>query len=180
MGEVEKPNGYNIEEVLKSQDGVLTVAGARAVVFTAGAFTDIVRVLHEHSPHVLKYALYDMGYRTGESLVESLSVDYESPKKAFVNLVETYKQSGYGDIEVKEFDPEEPRARIVGTNLFESGLAADSGVFRTPRAADFYSRGMFAGFMSKLFGKEIICEELKCQFRGDDKCEFVVMPLAID
>jgi len=47
---------------------------------------------------------------------------------------------------------------------------------RTPRTVDHYSRGMFAGFFSQLLGQEVVCEEMACQAKGDDTCEFVIMP----
>ncbi len=43
---------------------------------------------------------------------------------------------------------------------------------------DHYSRGMFAGFMSYLIGREVVCEEMPCEFRGDGACEVVILPVA--
>ncbi len=100
----------------------------------------------------------------------------ENPQKAFRYFVETYRQAGYGDIEVVSFDLSKPEVTLRGRNLFESGLARQAEIFRSPRTIDHYSRGMFAGFMSVLAGREVVCEEMTCEFRGDDACEFVILP----
>lgn len=55
-------------------------------------------------------------------------------------------------------------------------MSRGSEIYRTPRAVDHYSRGMFAGLMSGLLGMEVICEELRCEYRGDDACEFTILP----
>ncbi len=148
----------------------------RAVVMTEAAYVFLLKVLHEHAPHALKYAFYDMGYRVGEQLMGVVAGRAEQPERAFRYLVETYRQAGYGDMEVLHFDLEGAEARLAGTNLFEAQVARASGVYRTPRCVDHYSRGMFAGFLSSLLGREVVCEELACQHRGDERCEFVVMP----
>ncbi|MCL4532025.1 MAG: hypothetical protein M1582_02350, partial [Actinobacteria bacterium] len=98
------------------------------------------------APHALKYAFYDMGYRVGEELMGALAGAGVDPEAAFRRLVETYKRSGYGNLEVLEFDLSGPEARLAGTDLFEAAVARESGVYRTPRCVDHYSRGMFAGF----------------------------------
>jgi predicted hydrocarbon binding protein len=163
--------------LLKTKDGVLSLGSVRSVLMTDQAYMFLLRVIHENAPHVVKYAFYDMGFRTGEQLMGTLQTQAQDPVQAFRYFVETFKQAGYGNIEVVSFDLSKPEATLRGTNLFESGLAKEAGIYRTPRAADHYSRGMLAGFISKLLGKEVICEEMACEYRGDAACEFVLLPL---
>ncbi len=169
--------GYSIENALRSENGVLTMGGARAVVMTEAAYVFLMKVLYEHAPHTIKYAFYDMGYRVGEQLMVSLQKEDEDPEGDFRFLVETYRQSGYGDLEVTYFDLREPQARLSGTDLFEVAVAREASVYRTPRCVCHYSRGMFAGFMSRLLRREVICEEVACRYRGEERCEFVVLSL---
>lgn len=169
---------YTIGNILRSEDGVMMLGEARAVLMTEAAYTFMMKVLGEHAPHALKYAFYDMGYRVGEQLMDVLAGSTERPEKAFRYLVETYRQAGFGDMEVLDFDMERSEARLAGTNLFEVQVARASDIYRTPRCVDHYSRGMFAGFLSNLLRREVVCEELACQFRGDERCEFIVMPFA--
>ncbi len=167
---------YAIEDILHSEQGVMTLGPVRAVLMTEAAYVFMMKVLNEHAPHALKYAFYDMGYRVGEQLMSVLAGTAEEPEKAFRYLVETYRQAGYGNMEMLEFDLEKPQVTLAGTNLLEVQVARGSGVYRTPRSVDHYSRGMFAGFLSNLLGREVVCEEVACQYRGDERCEFVVMP----
>ena len=167
---------YTIEQLVKSDNGRLTLGPVRAVVTTQAAYVFMMKVLHEHAPHALKYAFYDMGYRVGEDLMSAIPVSGRDPEDAFRHVVETYRQAGYGNLEVLEFDLSQAEARLAGTDLFETAVARESGVYRTPRCVDHYSRGIFAGFMSNLLGQEVICEEIACQYRGDARCEFMVLP----
>jgi predicted hydrocarbon binding protein len=174
--EIQQASDYRIEELLQSSEGVLRLRTTRAVLMTQAAYAVMMEVLREHAPHALKYAFYDMGYRMGDDLMGALSDRAEDPEGAFRYLVETYRQAGYGNLEVLHFDMSRPAARLAGTNLFEVAAAHQAGVYRSPRCVDHYSRGMFAGFMSKLLGVEVACEEVACQFRGDERCEFLVLP----
>jgi predicted hydrocarbon binding protein len=169
---------HEILEALHSEEGMLTLGNVRVVVMTEAAYVFLLRVIHEHAPHVVKYAFYDMGYRAGVDMMGTLQERARDPEGAFRYFVETYRQAGYGDIGVEGFDLSRQEALVRGRNLFEADVARKSGIYRSPRVVDHYSRGMFAGFMSSLLGREVICEETKCQFRGDEQCEFVILPFA--
>ncbi len=171
-----RPTDVSGNQAVQGREGVLTIGTARAVVMTETAYVFLMKILHEHAPHVIKYAFYDMGYQVGKQLMEALQVGNGDPEEAFRGLVENYKLAGYGNLEVVHFDLSLPEARLAGSNLFETGVATKSGVYRTPRCVDHYSRGMFAGFMSSLLDTEVVCEELECQFREDPKCLFVILP----
>ncbi len=165
---------------LTSEAGILKVGGVRAFVMTESAFVFLQRVIYEQIPELIKYGFYDMGYRAGVDLAETASQLKVTPDEAFRRLVETYKQAGYGEIEVVEFDLAKPQARLLGRNLLEASAARESKIYPTPRAVDHYSRGMLAGLFSRLLAQEVICEEVKCQYRGDEYCEFVVLPFGAE
>ena len=127
-------------------------------------------------PELVKWGFYEMGYRAGLDLARTARQPGGSEEGAFRYCVEAYRQTGYGDIEVTQFDLARPEAILRGRNLLESSAARHSNIFATPRAVDHYSRGLFAGLFSQLLGKEVICEELQCEYRGDPYCEFIVLP----
>lgn len=164
---------------LSYAQGVLQFRGGRAIIMTEPAYIFLLQVLHEHAPHILKYAFYDMGYRAGLDLMATPDVADGDREATFRHFIEQYSQGGYGDIEIVHFDLAAPEVRLLGRNLFEAGLAPKAGIFRTPRSVDHYSRGMFAGFISELLKREVVCEEIACQFRGDPCCEFVVLPFQV-
>ncbi|MBI3980131.1 MAG: hypothetical protein HY331_18305 [Chloroflexi bacterium] len=164
------------EPVIVAARGVLEAGGGRAIVMTEQAYVLLLQIIAEHAPHILKYAFYDLGYRAGIDLMRTLPERAADPEATFRHLVEQYTRAGYGTIAVTHFDLAAPEARLSGTELFEAGLAPKTGIFRTPRAVDHYSRGMFAGFLSELLTREVICEEVACEFRGDPACEFIILP----
>lgn len=167
---------YRLMDVIDTKEGILTVGPARKMLFSAQAYIYLVRSIYQHAPHAVKYLLYDVGYQTGLQYMSSLanlSVDMET----LVRLgISTFTQAGYGHFELVEYDLDQRYIRIIGKNLFEASLSNEIGIYRTPRTVDHYSRGMFAGLFSKLLGEEVVCEEMRCEARGEEACEFVVMP----
>jgi uncharacterized protein len=172
----EKRPAITLKDIVTSKQGVMRLGGSRAVVMTESAFTLMLRVINEYSPELLRYGLYDMGYRAGLDVAEGARQLADTPEQAFRYFVDIYEQTGYGNLEVVRFDLSKPEAVLRGRNLLEASAAEHSGLYRTPRAVDHYTRGMFAGLFSRLLGQEVICEELRCTYRGDDYCEFVVLP----
>lgn len=158
-----------------TESGRLRVGSARAVLLSESAFAYLQRVIHEQMPELVKYGFYEMGFRSGIDLSKEAG-DSRDTEEAFRRSVEAYRAAGYGDIEVVSFDLEGPEIVLRGRNLFESSAARQSGIHLTRRAVDHYSRGMFAGLASQLLGREVICEEMKCEFRGDNVCEFTIVP----
>ncbi|TAK34507.1 MAG: hypothetical protein EPO21_09440 [Chloroflexota bacterium] len=174
--EESRAGAYSLKQILTTEKGILHLGPTRAVVMTESAFVFLLRVLHENAPHILKYALYDMGYRAGNQMASARPSQSETPEESFHLLVETYKQAGYGNLEVLEYDLSVPRARLRGTHLLESSAACEADIYRSPRAVDHYTRGMLAGLMSNTLGHQVVCEEIACEFRGDPACEFVILP----
>lgn len=169
-------NSFASDVGLSYARGVLDLRGSRAIVMTEQAYILLLRILHEHAPHIMKYAFYDMGYRAGIDIMASLEIPEGDAEEAFRQYVQQYMQAGYGAVEVTHFELTTPEVRLRGHNLFEAGLAPAAGIYRSPRVVDHYSRGMFAGFTSELLKREVVCEEIACEFRGDPSCEFVVLP----
>ena len=176
MAEKQEEARYSLTDVLTTEKGELRVGDVRCIIMTESAFTFLQQVIAEQAPELVKYGFYDMGYRAGRDLARTARRVADTPEEAFRFLVEIYQQSGYGEMEVVAFDLSKPEARLRGHNLMESTAAAKSGIYRTPRAVDHYSRGMVAGLFSELLGMEVVCEEMACEYRGDDACEFVVLP----
>lgn len=166
---------HRLEDTLQLSEGEIRVGQARAILLTESAFVYLQRVIHEQMPELVKYGFYEMGFRAGIDLSKRSPGD-RGKEESFRSAVAAYRQSGYGDMEVVSYDLEKPEIRLRGHNLLESSAARQSGVYPTPRAVDHYSRGLFAGLASQLLGKEVICEEMTCEFRGDPSCEFTLLP----
>lgn len=162
-------------EARRAATDQLRVGSVRAVLLSESAFAYLQRVIHEQMPELVKYGFYEMGFRSGIDLSKEAGRG-QDPEEAFRRSVDAYRAAGYGEIEVVSFEVEGPEIVLRGRKLFESSAARQSGIYLTRRAVDHYSRGIFAGLASQLLGREVICEEMKCEFRGDDACEFTVVP----
>lgn len=171
---------HRLIDIISTKDGVLQVGSSRMILLSAKAYVYLVQSVYEHAPHATKFLLYNVGYRAGQEFMGSIHGMASDKADLMRYAVKTFEQAGYGDFELMEFDLQRPYVRIRGKNLFEASLAEEMGVYRSPRAVDHYSRGMFAGFFSQLLGQEVVCEEMECRARGDDACEFVIMPFALE
>jgi predicted hydrocarbon binding protein len=171
---------YNVElNYSEVAGGELTLRGVRSAVMPLPAFTFLLQVINEHAPEIVKYAFYDMGYRAGLALMEAMGELRSNPEAAFQTLVHDYQRMGYGQLEIAEFDLSKPEARLIGRDLFETDMARAAGIYRSPRSASHYTRGMLAGFLSGLLGREVVCEEVRAEFRGDGASEFMIMPFQL-
>src|SRR5690348_10704202 len=129
LGAAEMRAAARVGGVVEQSAGVLAVRGGRVIVMTEEAYILLLRIIHEHAPHIIKYAFYDMGYRAGVDIMAGLTESDLAPEDAVQRFVERYVQAGYGDLAVTHFDLAAPEARLSGVNLFEAGLAPKAGIY---------------------------------------------------
>src|SRR5690348_16315966 len=129
LGAAEMRAAARVGGVVEPSAGVLAVRGGRVIVMTEEAYILLLRIIHEHAPHIIKYAFYDMGYRAGVDIMAGLTESDLAPEDAVQRFVERYVQAGYGDLAVTHFDLAAPEARLSGVNLFEAGLAPKAGIY---------------------------------------------------
>lgn len=156
--------------------GILTLRGVRSVIMPLPAFTFLLQIVYEHSPEIVKYAFYDAGYRAGFATMQAQGGPGGNPERTLLTMIDNFQRMGYGRLEVTKYDLSKPEIEVRGTHLFETDLAREAGIFRTPRAVSHYTRGVLGGFVSCLLGEEVICEELQSEYRGDGFSLFVIVP----
>ncbi|MBI5118814.1 PAS domain S-box protein [Candidatus Poribacteria bacterium] len=94
--------------------------------------------------------------------------------QSFVDAVETYAESGYGDFTIRSLEWEKGYALIRCCDTFEGWSYRSSGQLAAEPVCN-YSRGVLLSFMqhtTQLEGLE--CVETMCVACGDDACEFIV------
>ena len=160
----------------QASQGILTLRGVRSVVMPLPAFTFLLQIVYEHSPEIVKYAFYDAGYRAGFATIQAQGGLGGNPERTLLKMIDNFQRMGYGRLEVTKYDLSKPEIEVRGTHLFETDLAREANIFRTPRAVSHYTRGVLAGFVSCLLGEEVICEELQSEYRGDESSLFVIVP----
>jgi len=72
----------------------------------------------------------------------------------------------WGKISFQGVDFEKGKGRIRVSDSFECVVC------RCTKPSCHFLRGFLAGFLSELFGRDILVAEEKCAEKGDDQCEF--------
>jgi PAS domain S-box-containing protein len=94
--------------------------------------------------------------------------------QSFMDAVETYAESGYGDFKIRGLEWDKGYALIKCSDTFEGWSYRSSGQLAAEPVCN-YSRGALLSFMqhtTQLDGLE--CVETKCIACGGDECEFIV------
>jgi len=162
-------------------EGAILVGGARmCLIDIVGGFFSIWRCIHEETPERAKHVLYEAGARGAKSFVQSALLLGQITKDGigFKNAVKAYARAGFGGFKVKRISFKKGTARIECERpmAFEAYALVQNGIESDVPACD-YSRGVFAGFMIELAGREdVVCTEEKCRAMGAEKCLFVVEP----
>jgi len=88
-------------------------------------------------------------------------------KRSVLAYLSHLKESmNWGKISFPEADLEHGKGKIKVLNSFESLTQ------KCTQPSCHFFRGFLAGFLSELFGRDILLSEVKCVGRGDDYCEF--------
>ncbi|MBM1154513.1 hypothetical protein DRN94_001390 [archaeon] len=110
---------------------------------------------------------YNAGKKVGKDIAMWLKVKYKLEPKDMIIALEQYMRAfGMGVPEFKEVDLDTGRAVILLKDSFESAKR------RKPRPSCNFIKGLFAGFLSELVGREITVTETRCVSIGDEYCEF--------
>lgn len=81
----------------------------------------------------------------------------------------TFKEQGLGELNLLKVDRKNFELLFSGSGLIESYKKSDY-------PQDNFTRGYLAQAVSKVSQSPMSCEELECQARGDELCQFVVYP----
>ena len=148
----------------------LMMSGERAVIFQRRNYLAFNKIAREEIGSgytmVLFIAGYDMGVEAFKGHVKMVGNDVEKLLKVASAL---FQISGFGIIEIDEYDLEKGEARVRVYNSFECSEFKEA---REPQS--HLVRGMLAGWFSGLFKRKTTAVETKCISMGDPYCEFEV------
>ncbi|MFQ5838752.1 MAG: V4R domain-containing protein [Thermoplasmata archaeon] len=117
--------------------------------------------------------LYQAGREAGLSNCDFL-VDIWEPKdeeEFFTAMTRHFRSTGLFSLDHVKIDRTEGTATVRVTNNFET--IPFEGSAETPVC--HFLRGLLCGIMEKVLQEEdLICDEMKCQAKGDDRCEIVI------
>jgi len=109
---------------------------------------------------------------TKERLIPKLG-EYGKDKQRELGLFrEMFSASGWGSVQVINFDQEAKRAIIVLDNSpFVSALKNKSKL-----PVDIFFRGALAGAFSAFFCEDVDCVEVECAALLGERCKFIIKP----
>jgi ABC-type sugar transport system substrate-binding protein len=162
------------ERLLRVRRGDVRIAGERVIFFPVRGYQMMLNEIHAASPDLLRHIVYRSGFELGKSIAEQIRELYADPHDRLFVLLEDLSRSGFGSFELLSLDVAAGLADISGHDLFEASVAPALASARTPRAIDHYCSGRLAGYLTSIFGRAAVCEEVCCQARGDRECRFAI------
>lgn len=112
-----------------------------------------------------------MAKSCGYLLYKKLDVGFSGADEALGKLCEVLSEWNWGELSIAQLDAEKGRGKIVARKSFETRKEKASDKFGC-----YFLSNFMAGFLSKLFGREVTVREMKCSGRGDENCEFEFHP----
>jgi len=120
--------------------------------------------------HKKVYATVKQG--TKEKFMPRLSGFSTERNKELDFLKTFFMASGWGQIEVIDFNADSKRALVV----LESSPFASALRGKATLPVDIFFKGMLAGAFSVLFKEDIDCVETECVALNNERCKFVLKP----
>lgn len=143
----------------------------RAVILTKTFYKTLISDMREAMGLAHMVWLYYTGLNTGRSLYKKvISLVGDDVEKQLILARELLQHMGFGIFKI-ETDLEKQRVIVSVKNCIECELFKDA---KEPKSQ--LIRGMIAGFLSKVFNRDMHVEERKCIAMGDSLCEFEVKP----
>ena len=169
-----------LEEALKleydSANANVTVSGVPIILMSKSTFgvlhKELISVLGRNAEGVLYHAGYEAG-KKGFKLMKQWW-NFETREEIISAYAQQFSRFGWLNLENVEVNDQKNVVTIITKNSFEArkyGGQSDKPVCH-------YIRGFLCGFAETAFGMESMrCDEVRCQGRGDDVCEFVLTPM---
>lgn len=157
--------------------GRVEFLGARFLLVQPEFLVAIQKQLEATVGASAKGILYLAGERSGQDAPPpgaELLLDVrskEAGKAILRGLSEVGALRGLGRVCVTEFDPENLRFRF---RIDEGALPEAYGPSKKPVCHVW--AGWAAGIAKRLFGREVLCEEVTCRAAGAPTCEFALRP----
>ncbi|HWE64566.1 MAG TPA: substrate-binding domain-containing protein, partial [Chloroflexota bacterium] len=148
------------ERLVRVRRGDVRVAGERVIFFPVRGYQMMLNEIHAASPDLQRHIVYRSGFVLGESIADQIREIYTDPHDRLFVLLEDLSRSGFGSFELLSLDLHAGRAEVRGHDLFEASIANGLTWARTPRCVDNYRTGRLAGYLTAIFGRPAVCEEI--------------------
>ena len=135
-----------------------------------GTFVELQKGIEELLGNQSNAVFYDAGIRSVKETKETLDIELREKGDALIKRAFSFlEEKGLGWFKIKDLkiQTNEKRGSIAVSNSF---IANTYGKARKPVC--HFIAGFIAGFISIIWGTEIVCEETKCSAVGGDDCVF--------
>lgn len=155
----------------------LKIRGNRAIIIRDIGYKGLIAGIRDKFGTGAEAFLYYLGFEAGKEYGRDHKkiageIGLKDPAKIHdIISAAIFNSVGYGLMETIKFNSERPYALIRVYHSFECELGLKSN-----KPYSHLIRGMIAGVISELLGKEMLVQEIKCIAKGDSYCEFEVIP----
>ncbi|MCX8182996.1 MAG: hypothetical protein N3F08_01045 [Crenarchaeota archaeon] len=149
----------------------LVLGKERIVVFRRRTYESLFKGIRERfgtaGEVMLYYVGFNIGYQTYSDYADT--VGSEKPE-AILELAKTFLRTmGWGIVDIVEMNLDKGMAQIRVYESFECEIGRGSEA-----TYGHFSRGLVAGFFTRLFDREVKVVETRCIAKGDPCCEFTI------
>lgn len=168
--------GEKLSQIL-TKDGVsISIAGERALVISINALGLLMKTIYNAAPHILEHVFYESTYYSSELEYENVQKYFTDTYELLNYLLNNANRLGNIRYEIIKYDPENKTATIRGHGSYMAEIFKKNNLFFSPKVSCAAARGRLSAYFTKAWGKEIVCEEMKCEAFGDEFCEFILLP----
>jgi len=148
----------------------LTMFGERSIVLRRFFYEAMIKHLRRKLGTGLEAILYHIGFEAGKRVYDAhVRMAGENAFRLIKSGEVMFTQMGFGRIKATDVYLGEARMRVIVYDSFECELFRGEG-----KPMSNLIRGIIAGWVSRLFKREVSVKEVKCIAKGDPYCEFVV------
>lgn len=165
--------------LIETSTGILELSGARmALLDVEAGFWGIRRQVEALlGPRLTNAVLQQAGANGGASFAQSFVGPTAIEKStAFTACVQVYQAAGFGKFKIVSMEWPLGRIQIRASEAFEAWMLQQHSE-KTDAPICAYTAGVFVGFVNIIAGrKDVVCIEHSCQGKGDEFCQFELLP----
>lgn len=149
----------------------LVVGRKRVVIFRRTVYEALFKGIRERFGTAGEVMLYYVGFNIGyQAYSDYVSTTGSDKPETLVELAKTFLRTmGWGVFEIVKMDLEKGEAQVRVYNGFECEIGGGGEA-----SYGHFSRGLVAGFFTRLLDRDVKAVETMCIAKGDPWCEFTI------
>lgn len=146
-------------------------SGERLIIFRLSVLEGLIQGIRERMGPAGEFFLYSQGQESGKEIFDSYRRMFQLGKRDFPRVLQLLGFFlGWHRLEVIRVDEERSEAIVRSYDDIECVIGR--GTANRPYSQ--LTRGIFSGFFSRYFGKDVTATETRCMSLGEPYCEFTI------